>query len=73
MAERDPNFLKNLELFQNADQLEHLLVHLPNPKGNRNFFHSIYGKVDGEEELRFAELAGWPTISNVIIFYYLIK
>jgi len=59
-AERDPKFLNLLSVFQQKEDLESLLTTLPQSKGDSSFFHSLYGSVDGTEDLRFAALSNWP-------------
>ncbi|KAG0337007.1 hypothetical protein BG000_005911 [Podila horticola] len=59
--ERHQEFMDQLNTFVEPEELEALLNHLPTPKGDPSFFHSQYGHVDGEEDLRFGNLAGWPT------------
>ncbi|KAG0253716.1 hypothetical protein DFQ27_007257 [Actinomortierella ambigua] len=59
--ERHKEFMDQLNTFVEPDELEKLLIHLPAPKGDPSFFHSQYGFVDGKEDLRFGQLAKWPT------------
>ncbi|KAI8997941.1 Endonuclease/exonuclease/phosphatase [Gaertneriomyces semiglobifer] len=59
-ARRDPEFLKNLNVFQSEPELVRLLEELPQPKGDASFFKEMYGDPDGKEELRYGILAGWP-------------
>ncbi|KAF9979240.1 hypothetical protein BGZ65_006700, partial [Modicella reniformis] len=54
-------FMDQLNAFVKPEELEALLNNLPEPKGDPSFFHSQYGHVDGKEDLRFGNLAGWPT------------
>ncbi|KAF9585455.1 hypothetical protein BGW38_002318 [Lunasporangiospora selenospora] len=58
--ERHQEFMDQLNVFIEPEELEHLLEHLPQPKGDPSFFHSQYGHVDGKEDLRFGNMAGWP-------------
>ncbi|KAL7752727.1 hypothetical protein RI367_001729 [Sorochytrium milnesiophthora] len=61
-AGRDPAFLKNLNVFQQLEELPAILTgdKLPGPRGDQKFFWDMYGKVDGNEVDRFATLADWP-------------
>ncbi|KAF9570724.1 hypothetical protein EC968_001455 [Mortierella alpina] len=59
--ERHQEFMDQLNTFIEPDELEALLNNLPAPKGDRSFFHSQYGHVDGQEDLKFGNLAKWPT------------
>ncbi|KAF9357044.1 hypothetical protein BGX26_004340 [Mortierella sp. AD094] len=59
--ERHQEFMDQLSTFIEPEELEALLNNLPAPKGDPSFFHSQYGHVDGKEDLRFGNLAGWPT------------
>ncbi|KAG0203668.1 hypothetical protein BGX28_004112 [Mortierella sp. GBA30] len=59
--ERHQEFMDQLNTFVEAEELEALLNNLPVAKGDRSFFHSQYGLVDGKEDLRFGNLAQWPT------------
>ncbi|KAF9403072.1 hypothetical protein BGX21_007230 [Mortierella sp. AD011] len=59
--ERRQEFMDQLSTFVEPEELEALLNNLPAPKGDPSFFHSQYGHVDGKEDLRFGNLAGWPT------------
>ncbi|KAJ1510161.1 hypothetical protein HMI54_004012 [Coelomomyces lativittatus] len=60
-AGRDPAFLANLHVYQHLDQLKSMLFkdHIPEPRGDRSFFHRMYGQVDGHEVERYARLAQW--------------
>ncbi|KAF9439054.1 hypothetical protein BGZ76_000536 [Entomortierella beljakovae] len=58
---RHKEFVEQLNTFVQPEELEALLNTLPAPKGDPSFFHSQYGNVDGKEDLRFGNLAGWPT------------
>ncbi|KAF8985829.1 hypothetical protein BGZ52_009925 [Haplosporangium bisporale] len=70
--ERHQEFMDQLNTFVEPEELEALLNHLPAPKGDPSFFHSQYGHVDGEEDLRFGNLAGWPAeqIEPSSVFQY---
>ncbi|KAG0031985.1 hypothetical protein BGZ81_000155 [Podila clonocystis] len=72
IPERHPEFMDQLNTFVEPEELEALLNHLPTPKGDPSFFHTQYGHVDGEEDLRFGNLAGWPTeqIEPSSVFQY---
>ncbi|KAK3825788.1 MAG: Endonuclease/exonuclease/phosphatase [Benniella sp.] len=59
--DRHQEFMDQLNTFVEPEELEGLLNNLPTPKGDPSFFHSQYGYVDGKEDLRFGNLAGWPT------------
>ncbi|KAJ3359278.1 hypothetical protein GGF32_009487 [Allomyces javanicus] len=61
-AGRDQAFLSNLHVYQELDGLEHILAadKVPKAMGDRSFFWSQYGHVDGNEVGRFASLCGWP-------------
>ncbi|KAI7831259.1 Endonuclease/exonuclease/phosphatase [Gamsiella multidivaricata] len=59
--ERHKEFMSQLTTFVEPEELEGLLNTLPPAKGDPSFFHSQYGHVDGKEDLRFGNLAGWPT------------
>ncbi|KAI1307878.1 hypothetical protein EDD11_004380 [Mortierella claussenii] len=59
--ERHQAFMDQLNTFVEPEELEGLLNNLPQAKGDPSFFHSQYGHVDGQEDLRFGDLAGWPT------------
>ncbi|KAF9113348.1 hypothetical protein BGX27_001737 [Mortierella sp. AM989] len=59
--ERHQEFLDQLSTFVEPEELEALLNTLPAAKGDPSFFYSQYGHVDGKEDLRFGNLAGWPT------------
>lgn len=59
--ERHQEFMDQLNTFVEPEELEALLNLLPTPKGDPSFFHSQYGHVDGEEDLRFGNMAAWPT------------
>ncbi|KAF9969361.1 hypothetical protein BGZ73_008298 [Actinomortierella ambigua] len=59
--ERHKEFMDQLNTFVEPEELEQLLTNLPAPKGDRSFFHSQYGLVDGMEDLRYGQLAKWPT------------
>ncbi|KAF9194185.1 hypothetical protein BGZ51_000766 [Haplosporangium sp. Z 767] len=59
--ERHQEFMDQLNTFVEPEELETLLNHLPVAKGDPSFFYSQYGHVDGKEDLRFGDLAAWPT------------
>lgn len=59
--ERHDEFMDQLNTFVEPEELEALLMTLPMAKGDPSFFHSQYGHVDGKEDLRFGNLAKWPT------------
>ncbi|KAF9202237.1 hypothetical protein BGZ49_007578 [Haplosporangium sp. Z 27] len=61
VPERHQQFMDQLSTFVEPEELETLLKTLPAAKGDPSFFHSQYGHVDGKEDLRFGNLAGWPT------------
>jgi hypothetical protein len=65
-AGRDPEFLKNLHVFQQLDELKNILSphHIPDARGDQSFFWQMYGKVDGNEVGRFASLCKWPLKSS---------
>lgn len=59
--ERHQELMDQLNTFTEPKELEALLNNLPAPKGDPSFFHSQYGHVDGQEDIRFGDLAEWPT------------
>ncbi|KAF9936531.1 hypothetical protein BGZ67_002254 [Mortierella alpina] len=59
--ERHQEFMDQLNTFIEPEELEALLNNLPAAKGDPSFFHSQYGHVDGHEDLKFGNLAKWPT------------
>ncbi|KAF9126752.1 hypothetical protein BGW39_006377 [Mortierella sp. 14UC] len=59
--ERHQEFMDQLTTFVEPEELEALLTTLPTAKGDPSFFYSQYGHVDGKEDLRFGNLAKWPT------------
>lgn len=59
--ERHQEFMDQLNTFVEPEELEVLLTTLPTAKGDPSFFYSQYGHVDGKEDLRFGNLANWPT------------
>ncbi|KAI8602789.1 Endonuclease/exonuclease/phosphatase [Dissophora ornata] len=59
--ERHQEFMDQLNTFVEPEELEALLNNLPTAKGDPSFFHTQYGHVDGKEDLRFGNLAKWPT------------
>ncbi|CAO3573514.1 unnamed protein product [Mortierella alpina] len=59
--ERHQEFMEQLNTFIEPEELEALLNNLPAAKGDQSFFHSQYGHVDGQEDLKFGHLAKWPT------------
>ncbi|KAF9932686.1 hypothetical protein FBU30_007528 [Linnemannia zychae] len=59
--ERHQEFMDQLNTFVEPEELEALLTTLPTAKGDPSFFLSQYGHVDGKEDLRFGNLAKWPT------------
>ncbi|KAF9911182.1 hypothetical protein EC991_004406 [Linnemannia zychae] len=59
--ERHQEFMDQLNTFVEPEELEALLTTLPTAKGDPSFFYSQYGHVDGKEDLRFGNLAKWPT------------
>lgn len=63
-AERTPEFLNNLSVFESYGELEKFLSTLPPAKGDRSFFTSLYGTVQGNEEMRFANACGWPRMEE---------
>ncbi|KAI9218669.1 Endonuclease/exonuclease/phosphatase [Blastocladiella britannica] len=66
-AGRDPEFLKNLHVFQHLDQLPAIFASgkMPDARGDIAFFWQQYGQVDGNEVGRFASLAEWPLVTDV--------
>ncbi|KAG0079029.1 hypothetical protein BGZ90_003738 [Linnemannia elongata] len=59
--ERHREFMDQLNTFVEPEELEALLTTLPTAKGDPSFFYSQYGHVDGKEDIRFGNLAKWPT------------
>ncbi|KAF9286463.1 hypothetical protein BGZ68_002887 [Mortierella alpina] len=59
--ERHQEFMDQLNTFVEPEELEALLNDLPAAKGDQSFFLSQYGHVDGHEDLKFGNLAKWPT------------
>ncbi|KAG0046058.1 hypothetical protein BGZ83_008745 [Gryganskiella cystojenkinii] len=70
--ERHDEFMNQLNTFVEPEELEALLNNLPQPKGDPSFFYSQYGHVDGQEDLRFGNMAKWPTeqIETTQPFHY---
>jgi hypothetical protein len=66
VPQRDPAFLAQLNIFDDEPGMEAFFDNLPEPRGNADFFHQMYGSVDGKEIERFARLSNWPTEKAVV-------
>jgi len=61
---REAEYLNLLNLFRSPTEFKKFLSNMPLPKGNSSFFLKKYGKVDGREHFKIANLRHWPLCSN---------